>query len=48
MLLQLIITMLFLIFSSAEYADANKQILTTSLTCHCKYLLLYLMYLLGI
>lgn len=24
------------IFSSTEYADPNKQILTTSLTCHCK------------
>lgn len=29
--------MLLLNFSSAEHADANKQILTTSLTCHCKY-----------
>lgn len=27
----------FYIFSSVEYADANKQILTTSLTRHCKY-----------
>lgn len=32
--------MLFLFFSSAEYADVNKQILTTSLTRHCKYLCL--------
>lgn len=28
----------FLVFSSAEYAEANKQILTTSLTHHCKYI----------
>jgi len=33
--------MLFLIFSSAEYADANKQILTTRLTHHCKYTVPY-------
>lgn len=29
-------TVYIFIFSSTEYADTNKQILTTSLTCHCK------------